>query len=255
MSIIISLHWTSETLFSSSITTSDYLICDRFDPLGVTVVTNKVSLPSDLLIIEKYVKNSENIDSSQVDSPHLPQSKSYLKIIGIPYYPHGNLQDWLSSSNVETVIKQNQIFDNVTLTSKPRVIKASPKLDIAIIWIDIWDAQSSIKAKGLINWYFNVGQYIATIRAANTNPRIPQYKNCWKWDHLTFSCRIQDSKCVKCNGPHKSKNYCEFSWHCKANDKTNPPCLETKKDKLCLHSFKCTNCRGKHQVNSTTCSF
>ena len=34
------------------------------DLLGVTVVTNKVLLLSDLLIIEKYVKNSENIDSS-----------------------------------------------------------------------------------------------------------------------------------------------------------------------------------------------
>ena len=42
------------------------------DPLDVTIVTNKVSLPSDLLIIEKYVKNLENIDSSQVDSPRLP---------------------------------------------------------------------------------------------------------------------------------------------------------------------------------------
>ena len=35
-----------------------------FDPLGIMVVTNKVLLPSDLLIIENYVKNSENIDSS-----------------------------------------------------------------------------------------------------------------------------------------------------------------------------------------------
>jgi len=34
------------------------------DPLGITVVTNKVSFPSDLLIIENYVKNLENIDSS-----------------------------------------------------------------------------------------------------------------------------------------------------------------------------------------------
>jgi len=34
------------------------------DPLGIMVVTNKVLLPSDLLIIENYVKNSENIDSS-----------------------------------------------------------------------------------------------------------------------------------------------------------------------------------------------
>ena len=38
------------------------------DPLGITVVTNKVSLPSDLLIIENYVKNLKNIDSSQVNT-------------------------------------------------------------------------------------------------------------------------------------------------------------------------------------------
>ena len=100
---------------------------------GVTVVTNKVSIPSDLLIIEKYVKISENINSSQVDASYLLQSKSYLKIIGIPFFPYRNLQDHLSSSNVETIIKQNQIFDNVILTSKLRVIKVSPKSDMAII--------------------------------------------------------------------------------------------------------------------------
>ena len=35
------------------------------DPLDITIVTNKVLLPSNLLIIKNYVKNSENIDSSQ----------------------------------------------------------------------------------------------------------------------------------------------------------------------------------------------
>jgi len=98
------------------------------DLLKIIVVTNKVSLSSDLLIIENYVKNSENIDSSQVDSPYLLQSKSYLKIIGILYYPHGNMQDRLSSHDIELVIKQNKIFDNITLTSKPRVIKVSSKI-------------------------------------------------------------------------------------------------------------------------------
>jgi len=90
------------------------------------------------------------------------------------------MQDHLSSQDVEQVIKQNQIFDNITLASKPRVIKVSLKLDMAIIWVNIWDAQSSIKAKGLINWCFNVGRDIAIIRAANVNPGIPQYKNCWR---------------------------------------------------------------------------
>ena len=107
------------------------------DPVGITIITNKVSQASDLTTIENYVKNSESIDSSQVDMPCLPQFKSYLKIIGIPYFPNGNLQDCLSASDVETIIKQNHIFNNITLTSKPRVIKVSPKSDMAIIWINI----------------------------------------------------------------------------------------------------------------------
>ena len=82
---------------------------------------------------------------------------------------------------------------------------------MAIIWVNIWDAQNGAKVKGLINWCFNVGKYIITVRRANMNPGILQCKNCWKWGHLTFSYRFQDSKCVKYNGPHKSENHCEFS--------------------------------------------
>jgi len=182
------------------------------DLLRITVVTNKVSLNSDLLIIEKYVKNLKNIDSTQVKSPQLPQSKSYLKIIDISYYHHRscNSQECLSLNDIEAIIKQNQISDNITLTSKPWVIKVSPKSDMAIVWIDVWDAQSSAKTKGLVNQYFNVRRFIAMVRMANMNPGIPQCKNCWKWGHSTFSCRIQGSKCVKCNRPHKSENHREF---------------------------------------------
>ena len=43
----------------------------QLDLLGITVVTNKVSLNSNLIIIEKYVKNLENINSTQVKTPWL----------------------------------------------------------------------------------------------------------------------------------------------------------------------------------------
>ena len=95
---------------------------------------------------------------------------------------HGscNSQERLSSNDVKAIIKQNQIFNNITLVSKPRMIKVFPKSDMVIVWIDIWDAQSSAKAKGLINWCFNVRRFIVTVRMANMNPGIPQCKNCWK---------------------------------------------------------------------------
>jgi len=112
----------------------DY-ICS--DPLGISVITNKVSQQSDFQIIDQYVKNSSDINALQVDELCLSQSKSYLKIIGISFFPHGNSQDYLTSSDVEAILKQNQIFDNINLASKPRVIKISPKSDMFIIWIDI----------------------------------------------------------------------------------------------------------------------
>ena len=68
-------------------------------------------------------------------------------------------------------------FSIISSWQKPRVIKISPKLDMAIIWLDIWNVQSGSKAKGLINRCFNVGNNIITIRGVNMNPSMPQCKN------------------------------------------------------------------------------
>ena len=148
----------------------DYICSDN---TGINIITNKVAHQSDMSIIDQYVKNSNNINSLQVEDSRLPKSKSYLKIIGIPFYLHTNSQEKLTSINIKTILQQNHIFDNIFLTSKLRVIKVSPKSDMAIVWIDIWDIQSSHNAKMLINRCFNIGNYITTIRGANMNPGIP----------------------------------------------------------------------------------
>jgi len=145
-----------------------------------------------MMIINQYVKSSNDINSLQVEEPRLPKSKSYLKIIGIPFYPYENSQERLTSNDIEMILKQNQIFNNISLASKPRVIKVSLKSDMSIVWIDIWDIQSGSNAKMLINRCFNVRRYIATTQEANINPGVPQCKNCWKWGHVIFSCRIQE---------------------------------------------------------------
>ena len=185
----------------------DYI---KSDNTGIIVTTNKVAQQSNLAIIDRYVKNSNDINSLQVENSRLPKSKLYLKIIGIPYYPHADSREKLSSSDIENVLKQNHIFDNISLASRPRIIKVSPKSDMAIVWIDIWDVQSRRNAKLLINQCCNVGNYIATVRGATMNPGVPQCKNYWRWGHSTFSCHIQGAKCVKCNGPHKSEHHREF---------------------------------------------
>ena len=145
---------------------------------GIMVITNKVTQQSDMSIIDQYVKNSNDINSLQVEELHLPKLKLYLNIIGILYYPYVNSQEKLTSNDIETILKQNYIFDNISLTSKPRVIKVSLKSDMTIVWLDIWDVQSGYNTNMLINRCFNVGNYIMTIREANMNPGIPQCKNC-----------------------------------------------------------------------------
>jgi len=65
-------------------------------------------------------------------SPRFSQSKSYLKILGIPYFIEDtNLS--ITSDIIESVIQSTYIFNDTILASYPWIIKAFPKSDIAVI--------------------------------------------------------------------------------------------------------------------------
>ena len=113
---------------------------------GVTIITNNIASAADLQVIEKYVKNVKNIISEDIQALRLPQSKSYLKIIGILYLIE-NTNIPINSDFIELVIKSSHIFNDLSLTSKLRIIKALYKSDITVVWIDIWDTQSDKNAK------------------------------------------------------------------------------------------------------------
>ena len=119
------------------------------------------------------------IEAKGVEVSQLSQSKSYFKIICILYLRE-DTNTFIISDVVEKIIKKNYIFNNIILASRSYIIKVSPKLDMAIIWIDIWNVQNSNKAKDLMNRYFNVGSNIMIIKGANMNPNILQCKNCYK---------------------------------------------------------------------------
>ena len=79
----------------------------RSNHIGLLIVTNQVTIQSDLQIISQYIKKSEDINKLQVEEPCLSQSKSYLKIIGILFFPNGKTQECLNASDVKTILKQN----------------------------------------------------------------------------------------------------------------------------------------------------
>lgn len=140
-------------------------------------MTNKTLFTLDMSIIKKYLKENNNINSNHINSPHLPKSKSYLKILGFSYIlEKTNLS--IISDLIKKVIKETHIFNNVILASKSCIIKTSSKSDIAVVWVDIWDLQNESKAKSIINQQFNIIHYITTFHSMNMNPGIPQYKNC-----------------------------------------------------------------------------
>ena len=57
----------------------------RIDDKDIIISTNNIASPSDLQEIEKCVKNSLVAKADQIESSRLLQSKSYLKIVSIPY--------------------------------------------------------------------------------------------------------------------------------------------------------------------------
>ena len=97
---------------------------------GIIITTSKLANDLNLTTIENYLKNMQNVDSNSIESPHLPKSKSYMKIIGLPYKI---TQDVISPDFIEGVLKETHLFKGVVLASKPCVIKASPKSDMAVV--------------------------------------------------------------------------------------------------------------------------
>jgi len=107
----------------------DYI---RPKEISVVIITNSVMVALDLQVIENYIKNIEKIIAEDVQTPRLPQSKFYSKIIGILYLME-NTNTPITSEFIKAIIKSNHIFNDLLLISKQRIIKASPKSNMTII--------------------------------------------------------------------------------------------------------------------------
>ena len=96
----------------------------------VIIIINKPANASNLSTIKKYIKNISNINSNSIDSSHLPKSKSYLKIVGLLYKMENGL---ITPDFVKSIVKELYLFEDIILTSKPHIIKALSKSDMAVV--------------------------------------------------------------------------------------------------------------------------
>ena len=138
---ISSINWALKVIKSSII--ADFIHVDDRD---IIISTNNIASPSDLQEVKKIVKNSLHDDNDQIASPRLPQLKFYLKIVGISYL-NKQTNAYILPEDIEKILKSNHIFNDIILAFRPRVIKISPKSDMVIIWINIWDTQNRSNTK------------------------------------------------------------------------------------------------------------
>jgi len=85
---------------------------------GIIIMTNKIAIFSNLNIVQKYMKDLNDIDLNNIMSLRLLQSKFYLKILGILYFLEDtNLSVMLDI--IKRVIKCIHIFNNIVLAFYP----------------------------------------------------------------------------------------------------------------------------------------
>ena len=154
-----------------------------------------VASAAELEVIKQWLKKVAGLAASTVVEPRLPQSKSFLKILGVPYWGNNSLLP-ITQAQVKSVITNTPIFEGVVLASHPCIMKASPSSDMSVIWIDIWDSQKGSKGKTLINRSFNFGRHTAIVQGTAMHPGVPQCRNCWRWGH-PVRCAL-DSPSVIC---------------------------------------------------------
>ena len=110
---ISNINWALKVIKSSIIANFIHI-----DNRGIIISTNNITLLSDLQKVEKIVKNLLQDNDDQIAFSHLPQSKSYLKIVGISYL-NKQINAHILPENIEKILKSNHIFNDIVLTFRP----------------------------------------------------------------------------------------------------------------------------------------
>jgi len=100
----------------------------------IIITTNHPASPSELSRIKDFLKKINNINLDSIESPCLLKSKSFMKIVGLLY---NSKREVLTPDFIKGILKEIHLFKDVMLASKPHVIKASPKSNMAVVWVDI----------------------------------------------------------------------------------------------------------------------
>ena len=102
----------------------------------MSMSTNSVVSAAELEVIKQWLKKTAGLGEITEVEPCLPQSKSFLKVLGIPYWDSKTSLP-ITPAQVVEALSSSPLFEGITLASMPCIIKVSPSSDMSVIWIDI----------------------------------------------------------------------------------------------------------------------
>jgi len=100
---------------------ADFICIEQY---SIIITTNKVTSPLDLQWFWWY----RNTLSSTIEI--LFENDGY-------FLPYKNINTPINSGIIETILKNNHIFNNVLIASGLYIVKILPKSNVAIVWLNI----------------------------------------------------------------------------------------------------------------------
>ncbi|KAF9439604.1 hypothetical protein P691DRAFT_690255 [Macrolepiota fuliginosa MF-IS2] len=179
--------------------------------------------------------------------PCLPQSKSYLKVIDIPFFktlPYASVNakgvtehhpaTYIVEGDVRAAFAQSPLAPHLNLVDKPRIVRTSRASDMCTTWFKIWDSQQGTSAQYLVGCTIMVNGVGSPIYAAKVNQGKSLCQKCWHWGHPTNMCRHLGYICPVCGGPHQRDHHRMLCGPHKGNPKANPPMPHLLRRRLTL---------------------
>ncbi|KXN84581.1 hypothetical protein AN958_12317, partial [Leucoagaricus sp. SymC.cos] len=169
-SFLPSIHLTKERMEELGLLENEFLWKEERRLVARVLVLNEMGLVWDetekgLNVIQQWL----GIHFSPIGSEaYLPASKSFLKLIDIPYIRQDGSRT--TSDQVEGVMRASNLSNHFILVGPPQVVRNSKSSDTVTAYFKVWDSQRGTRATNLIGHSLQFGHWTSRVMEASANP-------------------------------------------------------------------------------------
>ena len=225
---------------------------------GLSIATNNVPTPAETDIVRDVLSRRFGPKSAPNLSVGPPESTSYLRIPGVPFFMDGvdGMKVPLTTSQVGFWLNRNPMLVNVRPAREPRIVRETRTSTFCSIYLDIWDSKSGRKAREILaHNTVSINGVTTRVQPAEIRRGVPLCERCWRWGHPDSACHARKRTCPICAGPHSREEHREHAPCCKGSEHAQPPIAPTPAGVECPHDPHCVNCRGLHPADHRACPF